>query len=84
MLFAEFDTDGSGLLDKQEVKRLTTRMGEKLTTLFNHKKLDDAFAQMDKDNSGGVGVDEFVAWVRSSVGVCFGGGALLRFKILKC
>eukprot|EP00941_MAST-03F_sp_MAST-3F-sp1_P002751 g2751.t1 len=37
-------------------------MGDKLTTLFSHKKLDEAFAEMRRNKDGEVTIEEFIAW----------------------
>ena len=57
-LFIETDDDGSGLLDRSEVKQLAVMLGQKL----NSKELDMAMAEMDEDGSGEVDFDEFFAW----------------------
>ena len=57
-LFFETDDDGSGLLDRSEVKQLAIMLGQKL----NSKELDMAMAEMDEDGSGEVDFDEFFAW----------------------
>jgi hypothetical protein len=57
-LFFETDNDGSGLLDRSEVKQLAIMLGQKL----NSKELDIAMAEIDKDGSGEVDFDEFFAW----------------------
>ena len=46
-LFDKIDADGSGALDKQEVAVLTEELGEKLSSFYSDKKLDQAFAEMD-------------------------------------
>eukprot|EP00941_MAST-03F_sp_MAST-3F-sp1_P002158 g2158.t1 len=61
-LFYKLDKDHSGYLDKEEVKQMGTRMGEKLTTLLSHKLLDKAFAEMDPSGDGKVSLEEFISW----------------------
>lgn len=45
--FDRIDADGSGALDKQEVAKLSHELGEKLSTVYSKRKLDQAFAEMD-------------------------------------
>eukprot|EP00941_MAST-03F_sp_MAST-3F-sp1_P005801 g5801.t1 len=61
-LFNEIDEDHSGTLTKKQVGKLAKQMGAKLTTLFSHKKLDKAFAEMDANNDGEVTAEEFIEW----------------------
>ena len=61
-LFNEMDKDHSNDLTKKEVRELAKKMGDKLTTLFSHKKLDEAFAEMDPNNDGRVTLEEFINW----------------------
>ena len=60
--FDRLDTDGSGALDKQEVAKLAAELGEKLTSVFGSKKLDEAFAEMDPENDGEVSFEKFTGW----------------------
>jgi Ca2+-binding EF-hand superfamily protein len=46
-VFERIDLDASGTLDKQEVAALSRELGEKLSTAFSTKKLDQAFTEMD-------------------------------------
>eukprot|EP00941_MAST-03F_sp_MAST-3F-sp1_P002536 g2536.t1 len=61
-IIASMETEEDGTLTKVEVKVLAGKMGEKLTTLLSHKKLDKAFAQMDSNKDGRVEIDEFIRW----------------------
>ena len=61
-LFAEFDLDGSGELDREEIAALTEKMG----TRFNDEELDEAMQDMDADGSGEVDFEEFQAWFEAS------------------
>eukprot|EP00941_MAST-03F_sp_MAST-3F-sp1_P002188 g2188.t1 len=60
--FNQIDEDHSGTLTKNEVGKLAKQMGENLTTLFSHEKLDEAFAEMDPNKDGEVTIEEFIAW----------------------
>eukprot|EP00941_MAST-03F_sp_MAST-3F-sp1_P004425 g4425.t1 len=61
-LFKTIDSDHSGYLTKKEVGELAQKMGDKLTTLFWHKKLDEAFAEMDPNDDSLVTLKEFISW----------------------
>jgi hypothetical protein len=63
-LFTEFDLDGSGELDREEIGQLVARMG----TRASEAELDAAMAEMDADGSGEVDFDEFRAWFKQSKG----------------
>ena len=57
-LFHVLDSDGSNSLERGEVEELSRHLGKKL----NGQALDEAMAEMDKDGSGSVEFDEFLAW----------------------
>ncbi len=53
------DIDGSGSLDRDEVRSVLVQMGwENITSA----RLDDVFEELDKDKSGDVDFDEFSVW----------------------
>jgi hypothetical protein len=52
------DEDGSGSLDKDELRQLVARLGKRLTD----QQLQDAMDEMDPDQSGDVDYDEFEVW----------------------
>ena len=60
-LFCEADADGSGGLDKGEVKMLARQLGYPLSAV----ELEDAMTEMDTDGGGTVEFDEFLAWFRN-------------------
>lgn len=63
-LFAEFDLDGSGELDREEIAGVMSRMGARTSDT----ELDVAMDEMDADGSGEVDFDEFRAWFKQSKG----------------
>eukprot|EP01044_Picomonas_judraskeda_P014034 COSAG03_NODE_2192_length_3024_cov_4.993846_2_plen_99_part_00 len=67
-LFAEFDLDGSGELDRGEIAQVMSGMGSRAT----ETELDAAMVEMDADGSGEVDFDEVCVRVRARVcaGVC--------------
>ena len=61
-LFMVLDTDGSNALDRAEVAELARHLGKKLAD----NQLDTAMAEMDRDGSGEVDFQEFLAWWEES------------------
>ena len=59
-LFCEADADGSGGLDRDEVKTLARQLGYPLSAV----ELDEAMAEMDTDGGGSVEFDEFLRRMR--------------------
>eukprot|EP01046_Picozoa_sp_COSAG06_P011470 COSAG06_NODE_656_length_13333_cov_6.485492_4_plen_166_part_00 len=57
-LWATLDSDGSGALDKNEVREVMKSMGKDL----DDAQLDAAMAEIDKDGSGEVEYEEFLVW----------------------
>ena len=58
-VWKKVDIDGSGTLDRDEVRSVLVQMGwENVTTA----RLDDVWEQLDEDHSGDVDFDEFSAW----------------------
>lgn len=62
-LFKQLDVDGSGALDRDEVKMLAAAGGKTLS----ERQLVDAMKQMDKDGSGEVDFEEFAEWWQHGV-----------------
>lgn len=58
-IFEDIDTDGSGFLDKEELKAVTIRLGED----FTDKEISKIFKAMDKNKDGKVGLQEFINWM---------------------
>ncbi len=57
-LWNTYDADGSGDLDRQEVRTVLTKMGR----LVTETKLDRAFEEMDANGDNLVTFDEFIDW----------------------
>ena len=53
--FKAVDVDGSGLLDRDEIRALLESLGKRPTAA----DVDDAMSQLDADSSGEVDFDEF-------------------------
>jgi Ca2+-binding EF-hand superfamily protein len=69
--FAQRAQDGSGLLDREEVRELVGMMGKRLSD----GELDDAMAELDTDNSGEVDFEEFKEYWEDNFA---SGGGLLQ------
>ena len=54
--FNKYDTDRSGLLEKEELRGVLRDLGENP----NKKEMDTLFKRIDVDGSGGINYDEFV------------------------
>ena len=65
--FAVFDTDGSGSIDRKELKRLMKKLGQALT----EAELDAMMDEVDTNGDGEISFEEFKAMmVSSSNGWC--------------
>ena len=62
MLFAHFDTDGSGEIDRVELKALVARTGVRMKEM----ELETLMQLVDEDGSGAVGISEFTNWYNST------------------
>ncbi len=63
--FAVFDTDGSGSIDRKELKRLMKKLGQALT----ESELDAMMDEVDTNGDGEISFEEFKAMMVSSIGV---------------
>mmetsp|Transcript_61515 Transcript_61515/g.180487 ORF Transcript_61515/g.180487 Transcript_61515/m.180487 type:complete len:726 (-) Transcript_61515:60-2237(-) len=59
--FDAYDEDRSGYIDVKELKGLLEKLGEELSD----EELDQAFKELDSDNSGDIEFFEFVEWFTS-------------------
>ena len=57
-LFGQIDVDGSGELDRAEVRTMVIRLGREVT----ETEVDEAMSSMDEDKSGEVDFGEFQKW----------------------
>ena len=69
--FEAVDADGSGLLDRDEIRALLESLGKRPT----EADIDDAMAELDADNSGEVDFEEFSGafsawWLPACLGSC--------------
>ncbi len=58
-MFDHFDTDRSGLLDKNEMRAVVADSFENYGAPMTPKGLDRLFSKFDRDNSGKLNFDEF-------------------------
>merc|ERR1711871_291334 len=62
MGFNRCDSDGNGVLNRQEMEDIMYKMGNSPTS----EELDEAWKGLDADSSGDVSKAEFVSWYRAS------------------
>lgn len=55
-IFAKFDVDGNGTLNRKELRRATAILGDK----FSAEDIDVLMEILDKDNSDSVDMEEFI------------------------
>ena len=55
-IFAKFDVDGNGTLNRKELQRATAILGDKFST----EDIDILMEILDKDNSDSVDMEEFI------------------------
>ena len=70
-IWAEYDKDGNGHLDKEETKKFVQNtlmeMDDKST--IQDQDFDDTFAEFDKDKSGTIEKDEMAAFIKKVAGL---------------
>jgi calmodulin len=59
--FAVFDTDGSGSIDRKELKRLMKKLGQALT----EAEVDAMMDEVDSNGDGEISYDEFKAMMQN-------------------
>lgn len=62
--FSKFDTDGSGKIDKDELKHLLA--GEGIDNIVPSDAIAAAVAEIDKDGDGEIDFDEFMQMMTSA------------------
>ena len=69
-LWAEYDKDNSGALDKEETKKFVQDTLGNLGSgdEFSQEAFDEVFATFDKDNSGTVEKPEMVTFIKQLLG----------------
>ena len=60
-LFNMVDSDGSGVIDRYEMRELLSKLGKTLSD----DVINEGFNNIDIDSSGHIDFDEFFAWYRS-------------------
>ena len=62
--FNSIDTDGNGIIDKNELKHVLFKLGEKV----NEKDITECFNEIDTDGNGEISYQEFESWyIKSSM-----------------
>lgn len=57
-VFGDIDTDGNGVLDREEIMQAAAMLG----FLLNREQASEAFAEMDANNDNEISVQEFESW----------------------
>ena len=60
MAFKMFDKDENGYIEKDELKQMMAKLGEKLTD----GEIDEMMKEADTDNDGRVNYNEFLAMMK--------------------
>lgn len=58
-VFAKYDTDASGKIDKDELRNLAEELGDPFAS---EEELNEALKELDQDKSGRIEKDEFREW----------------------
>ena len=58
--FTMFDKDKNGYIERDELKQMMTKLGEKLTD----GEIDEMMKEADTDNDGRVNYNEFLAMMK--------------------
>jgi len=74
--FAVFDSDGSGSIDRKELKRLMKKLGQALT----EAEVDAMMDEVDSNGDGEISYDEFKSMMVRTVSYCF----VLFLQIIPC
>ena len=66
--FDKIDTDKSGLIEKEEFRKLVEKIAQKQGTKIKEEEVEKTFNQFDKDKSGKISFDEvFANWAAFGV-----------------
>ena len=67
-MWATYDADGNGVLDREETKRfvMDTLKSMGTTDEISDADLDAAFAEFDTDNTGKISKDNMIAYMRKA------------------
>ena len=60
MAFTMFDKDKNGYIERDELKQMMSKLGEKLTD----GEIDEMMKEADTDNDGRVNYNEFLAMMK--------------------
>lgn len=63
--FKKVDTDGSGTIDKGELKALMDEASKSIGTSVSENELNDIYNGLDKNKDGKLTVDEFTVLIKA-------------------
>ena len=78
-VFSEFDSDGSGQLDRAEIADAMMKALGSVGKQATEAELDEMIKEMDDDNSGEIGFDEFAQWWDSQGSSSSGNGKMVKY-----
>jgi len=68
-IFKEYDEDGSGAIDYKEFRRALAKMKHPIAMDDDQQKITELLKTIDKNNSGFIEFEEFLAFVAEDMGV---------------
>jgi len=63
--FKKVDTDGSGTIDKAELRALMDEASKSIGTTVSDQELNDIYNGLDKNKDGKLTLDEFTVLIRA-------------------
>ena len=70
-IWASYDVDGNGILDKEETKRFVMQQLDEIDegTSFSDDDFDECFRNFDVDGSGTIDKEEMVEFIKRAAGL---------------
>lgn len=77
--FAEFDSDGSGQLDRAEITEAMQKALGSIGKQVTGADLDHMMKEMDGDDSGEIGFEEFAEWWKTQADSCSSSSKMVKY-----